>query len=69
MSKQSGPVDAEAIAIIAQAAELPLEPGRAEVIAKPLAAWLRDANDLNRKMSQAKHLDIIPATIFHQVRG
>lgn len=66
MSASDDPVNEDAIAVLARAGDLPIQQGRAAIVAKPLAAWLRDANELNRKMSQAKYLDIIPATMFYQ---
>lgn len=53
------------IEVLAGLAALPLPDGRAQVIREPLAAWVRDANELSRKMSQKEYLDLMPATIFH----
>ena len=66
MPRETDPVDETVIAVVARAADLPLGEGRARVIAKPLAAWLKDAYELNRKMSQPEYLDILPATTFNQ---
>jgi hypothetical protein len=52
------------IGVLAGYAELPLAPGREAVINATLEAWIKDANELNRKMSAEKYRDIIPATIF-----
>lgn len=49
---------------LAEYAELPLAPGREEVITPTLAAWIKDANELSRKMSSAKYWELAPATIF-----
>jgi hypothetical protein len=57
-------IDESVIAAFAGAADLPLSQERASVIAKPLAAWLADANELSRKMSQAGYLDLMPVSIF-----
>jgi hypothetical protein len=68
MSNQENAIDESGINTVAKAADLPLGEGRAAVIAPPLASWLADANELNRKMSQAKYLDLMPATVFsHQL--
>ena len=52
------------IAALAGYAELPLAPGREEVMTSTLEAWIKDANELSRKMSSAKHWELAPATIF-----
>jgi hypothetical protein len=53
---------------LAELAGLPLASGRETVIAPTLGAWLKDANDLARKMSAAQYRAITPATIFHHPR-
>jgi hypothetical protein len=53
-----------AIGVLAGYAELPLAPGREEVIHATLEAWIKDANELSRKMSAEKYRDLIPATVF-----
>jgi hypothetical protein len=58
-------IDESVIAAFAKAADLPLSQERVSVIAKPLVAWLADANELNRKMSQARYLDLMPVSIFN----
>ena len=52
------------IGVLAGYAELSLAPGREAVINATLEAWIKDANELNRKMSAEKYRDLIPATIF-----
>lgn len=49
---------------LAQAAGLNLEAGRESVVHPVLSAWLNDAQELNRKMSQRKHWTIMPLTVF-----
>jgi hypothetical protein len=53
-----------AIGVLAGYAELPLAQGRGEVIHATLEAWIKDANELSRKMSAEKYRDLIPATVF-----
>ena len=53
-----------AIAVLAGYAELPLAAGRESIINATLEAWIKDANELSRKMSAEKHRDLIPATVF-----
>jgi hypothetical protein len=53
-----------AIGVLAEYAELPLAPGREAVIIATLEAWIKDANELSRKMSAEKYRDLIPATVF-----
>ncbi len=53
-----------AIGVLAGYAELPLAPGREAVIIGTLEAWIKDANELSRKMSAEKYRDLIPATVF-----
>lgn len=52
------------IEVLARLAALPLPEGRPDVIRGPLSAWVKDANELSYKMSQARYLDLIPAAIF-----
>jgi hypothetical protein len=49
---------------LAAYAELPLAQGRAAIIQPILEAWIKDANELSRKMSAEKYRDLIPATVF-----
>ncbi len=49
---------------LAAYAELPLAAGREAVIQPTLEAWIKDANELSRKMSAEKYRDLIPATVF-----
>ena len=53
-----------AIGVLAAYAELPLAPGREAIINPTLEAWIKDANELSRKMSAEKYRDLIPATVF-----
>jgi len=53
-----------AIGVLAEYAELTLAPGREAVIIATLEAWIKDANELSRKMSAEKYRDLIPATVF-----
>lgn len=57
-------VNEQSVRNLAGVAALPLAPGRAEVVASLLAAWLPDANALSRKMSAPEHQDLVPATVF-----
>ena len=52
------------IGVLAGYAELPLAAGRDAVIKATLEAWIRDANELSRKMSAAKYQAVVPATVF-----
>ena len=53
-----------AIGVLAAYAEFPLAPGREAIINPTLEAWIKDANELSRKMSAEKYRDLIPATVF-----
>jgi hypothetical protein len=53
-----------AIGVLAAYAELPLAPGREAIINPTLEAWIKDANELSRKMSAEKYRGLIPATVF-----
>jgi hypothetical protein len=53
-----------AIGVLAAYAELPLAPGREAIINPTLEAWIKDANELSRKMSAEKYRDLVPATVF-----
>jgi hypothetical protein len=53
-----------AIGVLAAYAELPLAAGREAIINPTLEAWIKDANELSRKMSAEKYRDLVPATIF-----
>lgn len=48
-------------------AELALASGREEIIAATLEAWIKDANELSRRMSAVKYLEVAPATIFKHI--
>jgi hypothetical protein len=62
-------LDQPAIEVLADAADLPLAHGRAELIAPQLSGWLSAANELNRKMSAHAHRAISPATTFSHPAG
>lgn len=53
-----------AIGVLAGYAELTLAPGREAIINPTLEAWIKDANELSRKMSAEKYRDLLPATVF-----
>jgi hypothetical protein len=57
-------INAEAVRKLAVAADLPLDPERAEEIAERLAGWLEAANELSEKMSAPEHLPRGPITNF-----
>jgi hypothetical protein len=57
-------VTPELVRRLAQFVSLPLTPGREAVIAPLLDAWLKDANALSEKMSDAAHQSLLPATVF-----
>ena len=57
-------IDQALVRALAAMAELPLDPGRESTIVPILAAWVKDANELSRKMSTAQHWTVTPATIF-----
>lgn len=49
---------------LAEYAELPLGADREAVVTPILEAWVKDANELSRKMSAAQHMALVPATVF-----
>ena len=57
-------IDPAMVRALAGMAELPLAQGRESTIAPILDAWVKDANELSRKMGAAQHWTIAPATIF-----
>jgi hypothetical protein len=57
-------IDPAMVRALAVMAELPLAEGRESTITPILSAWVRDANELSRKMSAAQHWTVTPATIF-----
>jgi hypothetical protein len=61
---KSSTIDAAMVRALAAMAELPLEEGRESAIVPILNAWVKDANELSRKMSAAQHWTVTPATIF-----
>ena len=61
---QPSTIDQAMVRALAAMAELPLSTGRESVIVPILDAWVKDANELSRKMSAAQHWTVTPATIF-----
>jgi 3-methyladenine DNA glycosylase AlkC len=57
-------IDESAVRAIANVAMLPLAKNREATIASPLSQWIKDANELNRKMSAENFREITPITIF-----
>jgi hypothetical protein len=57
-------IDPAMVRALAVMAELPLAEGRESTISPILSAWVKDANELSRKMSAAQHWTVTPATIF-----
>ena len=49
---------------LAAVAALPLTAEREAAAGALLAEWLPAANELSRKMSQAQHQELLPATVF-----
>ena len=49
---------------LAEYAELPLAADREAVVTPILEAWVKDANELSRKMSAECHTALVPATVF-----
>lgn len=64
MASERPEVDKELVKALARSAELPLPPEQVESATAVLSAWLPDANDLNRKMSEPEHWTVTPATVF-----
>jgi hypothetical protein len=56
--------DDETVRRLASAADLPLEEGRASLIAPQLGAWIDAANELSRKMAAAEHAAVQPIMTF-----
>jgi hypothetical protein len=64
MESQPGapkPVD---VATLAAYAALPLSPARVAAVETVLSAWIADANELSRKMSDPAHQSLMPVTTF-----
>ena len=61
-------VNESIVRTISDVAALPLEKDREKVIAPALAQWIRDANELSKKMSGATFQEIIPITVFKHQR-
>jgi hypothetical protein len=57
-------IDPTMVRALAGMAELSLAEGRESAIALILNTWVKDANELSRKMSAAQHWTVTPATIF-----
>jgi len=49
---------------LAEYAELPLGADREAIVTPILEAWVKDANELSRKMSAAQYMTLVPATVF-----
>ena len=49
---------------LAEYAELPLAADREAIVTPILGAWVKDANELSRKMSAERHATLVPATVF-----
>ena len=56
--------DESKVRIISSVAMLPLAQNREGIIATPLSQWVKDANELNRKMSAKEFWEITPITAF-----
>jgi hypothetical protein len=59
-----GPLDAEGVRVLAEAAQLPIPDDRLPLVARQLGEWLTAANELNRKMSAPEHQTVTPITVF-----
>lgn len=59
-----GSISPQVLRVLADYADLPLAPGREQVVAAVLGAWLPDVNALSRKMSAPEHQELAPATTF-----
>jgi hypothetical protein len=57
-------MDEATVKALAAAADLPLEEGRAALIAPLLGTWLEDANELSRKLQAAERQTVMPITTF-----
>ncbi|HEY1366919.1 MAG TPA: hypothetical protein VGF23_07400 [Gaiellaceae bacterium] len=57
-------MDEATVNALAAAADLPLEEGRAALVAPVLGAWLEGANELNRKLQAAERQTVVPITTF-----
>lgn len=49
---------------LADYAELPLGADREAIVTPILEAWVKDANELSRKMSAERYITLVPATVF-----
>ena len=59
-----GPLDAEGVRVLAEAAQLSIPDDRLQLVATQLGEWLAAANELNRKMSAPEHQTVTPITVF-----
>jgi hypothetical protein len=60
-------VNESIVRTISDVAALSLAKDREMVISPALSQWIRDANELSKKMSAAKYWEMIPITVFrHQ---
>lgn len=57
-------MDSQDVARLAAHAALPLSPARVTAVEAVLSAWLPDANELSRKMSDPAHQALLPVTTF-----
>jgi len=60
---QSQPIQVD-VAALAEHAALPLNLARTAAVEAVLSAWVRDANELSRKMSDPAHRQLMPVTVF-----
>ena len=65
---QKEPVNESVVRTISDVAALSLEKDREKVIAPALSQWIRDANELSKKMSAAEYWELIPITVFRHQR-
>lgn len=52
--------------VLAKMADLPIKEDRYDKIIPQLKAWTEAANELNKKMSAPKYINITPVTTFTQ---
>lgn len=54
------------VQVLAKMADLPISEKRYDKIALQLKAWTKAANELNKKMSDHKYINVTPVTTFTQ---
>jgi hypothetical protein len=64
MESQPGTTQPVDVATLAAYAALPLSPERVAAVQAVLSAWIGDANELSRKMSEPAHQSLMPVTAF-----